>query len=169
MNMAVTELKRPKRTVRTPHIEIRLGKPEDAAMVAKFLGVFFHQSCWAPHLAYHEDKTREHLSRVIGTPWAVYLMAMDKDEMVGVCSYHIFSVFSDPLAVMDETYTVPKYARTDLGRRLVASAIDLARGDGCKVINFPICSGMKAQNSLMNMIGRHFGGQPVGMIFRVVL
>jgi GNAT superfamily N-acetyltransferase len=73
------------------------------------------------------------------------------------------------MAVMDETYTTPEYRRTDLGRRLVATVIDLARGDGCKVINFPICSGMPSQNSLMNMVGRHFGAEPVGMIFRKVL
>ena len=95
----------------------------------------------------------------------MYVIAMDGDEMVGVCSYHMFSVFSEPIAVMDETYTVSRYRRTDLGRRLIAMVIELARADGCKVINFPICSGLKEQNSLMNMVGRHFGAEPVGMIF----
>jgi hypothetical protein len=56
-----------------------------------------------------------------------------------------------------------------LGRRLVGMAIDMARADGCKVMNFPICSGMKEQNSLMNMVGRHFGAEPIGMIFRKAL
>jgi hypothetical protein len=37
------------------------------------------------------------------------------------------------------------------------------------VINFPIASGMPEQNSLMNMVGRHFGAVPIGMIFRKVL
>ena len=67
------------------------------------------------------------------------VLAMDDDEMVGVCSYHTFDVFTDPIAVMDETYVAPNTSRTDLGRRLVAMVIDLARGDGCKVMNFPIC------------------------------
>jgi GNAT superfamily N-acetyltransferase len=166
MNMAVTELKRPKRTVRTPHINIRMAEAADAAMIARFLGGFFELSKWSEFLQYHEERTRIYLEAAVGTQFAMYVIALDKDEMVGVCSYHVFSVFSEPLAVMDETYTIPKYRRTDLGRRLVATVIELARGDGCKVMNFPICSGMKEQNSLMNMVGRHFGAEPVGMIFR---
>ena len=44
MNMAVTELKKPKRTVRTPHIDIRMAVSADADMLAKFLGAFFTRS-----------------------------------------------------------------------------------------------------------------------------
>jgi GNAT superfamily N-acetyltransferase len=146
-----------------------MAEAADAEMVADFLGEFFHRSIWAAHLNYRKDKTIAHLRRAIGTQFAMYVIAMDKDEMVGVCSYHVFDVFSDPMAVMDETYTIPKYQKTDLGRRLVDMVITLARNDGCKVINFPICSGMPEQNSLMNMVGRHFGAEPVGMIFRKVL
>lgn len=166
MNMAVTELKRPKRTVRTPHINIRLATSEDAAMLADFLGEFFELSIWSKDLKYHRDRTVEYLKIAVGTEFAMYVVAMEGDKMVGVCSYHVFRVFSDPMAVMDETYTIPKYQRTDLGRRLIAMVIALAKADGCKVMNFPICSGMKEQNSLMNMVGRHFGAEPVGMIFR---
>ena len=169
MNMALTELKKPKRTVRTPHIEIRMATTKDAAMISAFLGRFFHLSDWSNHLKYHEARARVHLEDVVGTEFAMYALAMEGDEMVGVCSYHVFDVFSDPMAVMDETYTIPKYQKTDLGRRLVDMVITLARNDGCKVINFPICSGMPEQNSLMNMVGRHFGAEPVGMIFRKVL
>jgi GNAT superfamily N-acetyltransferase len=146
-----------------------MAEAADAKMIAEFLGKFFHLSAWAKHLNYHQQKTEDYLTVAVGTQYAMYVLAMDGDEMVGVCSYHVFSVFSDPMAVMDETYTTPKYRRTDLGRRLVDTTIKLARADGCKLMNFPICSGMKEQNSLMNMVGRHFGGVPVGMIFRVVL
>jgi len=169
MNMAITELKKPKRTVRTPHIKLRMADAADAGMIARFLSEFFEVSNWSQYLKYHEDRTRDYLHDAVGTQFAMYVVAMDGDEMVGVCSYHVFGIFSEPMAVMDETYTLPKYRRTDLGRRLVAMVIELARNDGCKVMNFPICSGMKEQNSLMNMIGRHFGGEPVGMIFRKVL
>lgn len=169
MNVAVTELKKPKRTVRTPHIEIRMAEAKDAAMIAAFLGSFFKLSIWSEFLAYHEERTRKYLEVAVGTEFAMYVVAMDGEEMVGVCSYHIFSVYTEPIAVMDETYTIPRFRRTDLGRRLVGLVIELARRGGCKVINFPICSGLKEQNSLMNMIGKHFGAVPVGMIFRKAL
>jgi len=167
MNMLVTELAKPKRTVRTPHINIRLAEAPDAAPLARFLGTFFARSEWASCLEYHEGKSRLYLEHALNTKFAMYVIALDGDEIVGVCSYHVFDVFTDPLAVMDETYTTEKYQRTDLGRRLVAMVLELAKTvDGCKVMNFPICSGMKEQNSLMNMVGRHFGAKPVGMIFR---
>jgi GNAT superfamily N-acetyltransferase len=138
-------------------------------MIAPFLGSFFARSSWAQHLSFHEAKALAYLQRVISNGYAPYVIALDGDELVGVCSYHVYDVFTDPLAVMDETYVVPRLRRTDLGRRLVYLAIHLAKGDGCKVMNFPIASGMPEQNSLMNMVGRHFGAEPIGMIFRKVL
>ena len=172
MNIPVIKLPKPKRTVRTPHINVRMAESADAPMLADFLGEFFELSGWAKHLKYHREKSERYLANAVGTQFAMYVIALDtldNNKLVGVCSYHVFDVFSEPMGVMDETYTIPKYQRTDLGRRLVDMVITLARNDGCKVINFPICSGMPAQNSLMNMIGRHFGGEPVGMIFTVVL
>lgn len=154
---------------RTPHIELRLAKIEDAPRVASFLGMFFARSKWAETLTYHEGKALIYLQRVIGTGYAPYVIALDDGELVGLCSYHTYDVFTDPIAVMDETYVVPRYRFTDLGRRLVALAIEMARGEGCKAINFPIASGMPEQNSLMNMVGRHFGAEYIGMIFRKAL
>jgi GNAT superfamily N-acetyltransferase len=148
---------------------VRLANKDDADMIAEYLGVFFKQSYWANDLEYHQQKAATYLSHALGSQFAVYVLAMDGDKMVGVCSYHVFDVFTDPMAVMDETYASPEYHFTDLGRRLVATALHLANGDGCKLMNFPICSGMHAQNSLMNMLGRHFGARPVGMIFSKAL
>jgi GNAT superfamily N-acetyltransferase len=148
---------------------VRLARTEDAPRIAPFLGAFFARSRWAETLTYHEGKALAYLQRVIGSGYAPYVIALDGDELVGVCSYHTYDVFTDPIAVMDETYVVPRYRFTDLGRRLVGLAIELARGEGCKAINFPIASGMPEQNSLMNMVGRHFGAEYIGTIFRKAL
>lgn len=168
MNIAVREL-RAKRRTSTSHIEVRLATGDEAAKLAAFLGMFFKLSRWADCMEYHETKARDYLTRVIASGFAPYIIALDGEEIVGVCSYHTFDVFTDPIAVMDETFVVPRLRFTDLGRRLVALVLQLAKADGCKVMNFPICSGMAEQNSLMNMVGRHFGAEPIGMIFRKVL
>jgi GNAT superfamily N-acetyltransferase len=148
---------------------VRLATFEDAAMIAEFLGEFFHLSRWAECLEYHQHKAQIYLARALANNFVVYLIALDQDKMVGVCSYHVFDVFTNPMAVMDETYVIKRLQRTDLGRRLITTILALAKADGCAVINFPICSGMPEQNSLMNMVGKHFGADPVGMIFRKVL
>ena len=168
MNMHTGNLRRSRQTA-TPHIELRLARVEDAVKIAPLLGAFFARSQWANDLAFHEGKALSYLQRVIGSGYAPYIIALDGEELVGVCSYHTYDVFTDPIAVMDETYVVPRYRFTDLGRRLVALSIEMARADRCKVINFPIASGMPEQNGLMNMVGRHFGAVPIGMIFRKVL
>lgn len=168
MNIAV-QPPRVRRRTATPHIELRLAEVDDVVKLTAFLGDFFARSCWNRDLRFHSEKAARYLHGAVGSGFAPYITAWDGDELVGVCSYHTFDVFTDPIAVMDETYVVPKYHRTDLGRRLIALALELAKREGCKVMNFPIASGMREQNSLMNMVGRHFGADYVGTIFRKVL
>jgi GNAT superfamily N-acetyltransferase len=168
MNMQARELRTPRRTA-TPHIEVRLGKVEDVPKVADFLEMFFHLTPWSEVLRFKKQGAIGYLTMAIGNGYAPHALAFDQDELVGICSYHVYAAYTDPIAVMDETYVLPRLKRTDLGRRLVSLAIEMARADGCKVMNFPIASGLPAQNSLMNMVGRHFGATPVGMIFRKVL
>jgi GNAT superfamily N-acetyltransferase len=157
------------RKTATPHIEVRLGRTEDAPKVVDFVEMFFHATPWAQVVSFKRDGAMKWLTMAIGSGYAPHALAFDGEELVGMCSYHTFSTYTDPIAVMDETYVLPRLRRTDLGRRLIALAIELARADHCKVMNFPIASGMQAQNGLMNMVGRHFGAEPIGMIFRKVL
>jgi GNAT superfamily N-acetyltransferase len=164
MNMAARSLKST-----TPHIELRLATKEDVVRIVPFLAYFFAQSRWAENLAFHSEKARDYLEYAIPPGYAVYIIALDGDEVVGVISYHTFKVFTDPMAVMDETYVLPRLRRTDLGRRLVYLALHLAKGDGCKVMNFPVASGMYEQRSLINMLVRHFGCEPMGLLLRKVL
>jgi len=169
MTIATPDLRATKRTVRTPHIEVRLGRTEDAPKVVDLIEGFFHRTTWAHVINFNRDGAMRWLNYAIGSGYAPHALAFDGDELVGMSSYHVFSTYTDPIAVMDETYVLPRLKRTDLGRRLIAMIIELAKADGCVVMNFPIASGLPEQNSLMNMVGRHFGAVPVGMIFRKVL
>jgi GNAT superfamily N-acetyltransferase len=169
MNIATRELRAARRTGRTPHIEVRLGRTEDAPKVLDFIEMFFHATPWSQTMRFNRKSAGEFLPRAIGNGFAPHALAFDGDELVGMCSYHIFSVYTDPIAVMDECYVLPRLRRSDLGRRLVGLAIELAKADGCVIMNFPIASQLKEQNGLMNMVGRHFGAEYCGMIFRKTL
>jgi GNAT superfamily N-acetyltransferase len=121
-------------------------------------------------MKFNRNSALSYLSWAIPNNYAPHALAYDGRELVGLCSYHLYTTYTDkPIAVMDETFVLPRLKRSDLGRRLVGLAIELARADGCAIMNFPIASGLPAQNSLMNMVGRHFGADLVGMIFRKVL
>jgi len=170
MNIATQELHLKRRRTITSHIELKLAIPEEAGQVADFLSQFFEQSDWADDLKLDWHKALHYLQRGIRSGATVYVLAKDENRcVVGVCSYHTFDVFEKPVAVMDETYVVAKYRKTDLGRRLISLILELAKAEGCAVMNLPICSGMKEQRSLMNMVEKHFNAVPVGTIYRKVL
>ncbi|MHC2536989.1 GNAT family N-acetyltransferase [Bradyrhizobium diazoefficiens] len=164
MNIAARGLKSA-----TPHIELRLATNDDVAKIVPFLAHFFGRSRWAENLAFNSARAQSYLSRAIPSGYAVYVLALDGERLVGLCSYHMYNVFTDPVGVMDETYVVPELRRSDLGRRLVHLALHLAKGDGCKVMNFPVASGMYEQRSLINMLVRHFDCEPMGLLLRKVL
>ena len=169
MNIERHDLHTAKRTS-TPHIELRLGKLADVETIVDLLGRFFGMTIWSQHMTFNKEGADAYLRYAIPAGFAPHVLAFDGDELVGLCSYHLYSSHTKPaIAVMDETFVLPRLRRTDLGRRLVALVIELARADGCAIMNFPIASGLPAQNSLMNMVGRHFGADLVGCIFRKVL
>jgi GNAT superfamily N-acetyltransferase len=148
---------------------VRLGRLEDVPAIVDLIELFFHRTSWSQVVSFKRDAALAWLTHSIPAGFTPHAVAYDGAELVGVSSYHVFATYTDPIAVMDETYVLPRLRRTDLGRRLIALVIELARADVCKVINFPIASGLPEQNSLMNMVGRHFGAVPIGMIFRKVL
>jgi len=170
MNIAAQDLHLKRHKTATPNIVLKLAIPEEAGRVADFLRIFFMQSDWANDLQFDWTKALHYLQSGIRSGATPYVLARDeKHRIVGVCSYHTFDVFEKPVAVMDETYVVPEYRKTDLGRRLIGLILELAKAEGCAVMNLPICSGMKEQRSLMNMVEKHFNAVPVGTIYRKVL
>ena len=164
MNIAARTLKSA-----TPHIELRLATKDDIATVVPFLATFFARSRWAENLAFNSESAARYLERAIPSGYAVYIIALDGAEIVGLCSYHMYNVFTEPVGVMDETYVVPEWRRSDLGCRLVHLALHLAKGEGCKVMNFPVASGMYEQRSLINMLVKRFACEPMGLLLRKVL
>jgi GNAT superfamily N-acetyltransferase len=151
---------------RTPHIEVRLAKTDDAPKVAAFVELFFYATPWRHVMTFQKASALDYSTRSISSGYSPHVIALEGDEMVGLCSYHVWNAYTDPIAVMDECYVLPRLRRSDLGRRLVGLVIDLARTDGAAIMNFPIASQLAQQNGLMNMVGRHFGAEYCGMIFR---
>jgi GNAT superfamily N-acetyltransferase len=157
------------RTTSTSSIEIVLATVADVPDVARLFSMFFHESIWHRHLTYNEEKARKRLEYMIGNGFAPHLIARHLGEPIGVISYHIDKNYTDEgIGVMNETYVVPAFRKTNLGRKLVALAIHLARGDGCTIFNFPLASGLIETRTYANML-KKFGAQQCGMIFCKVL
>lgn len=150
----------------TSAIEIRLASVDDIPALVELYGKFFAESQWPPFLTFDPQRAVANLHRIL--TYVPHICAFDRDELVGTISYHLDRQYTDPIAVMDETYVKPAFRGSNLGRKLVALAIYLARHDGAKVFNFPLASGMKETKSYVNML-RKFGAVPCGIIMRVVL
>lgn len=165
-----------------------MATEDDAPLIAQLFGVFFPMTVWRDCLAFDAAKAAHYIERGIANRTEPFILAFDhgsknfsdtnldvtkslwrQPELVGCVSWHLDNRFTEPVGVLDEVFVLPRLRRSDLGRRLIMLAVHIARTEGAKVFNFPIASGMLAQASLINMLTRHVGAEPVGVILRKVL
>lgn len=164
MNIALRQ-----HTLDTSAIEIRLATLDDIPALMPVLEEFFHATPWSERgLTFQHDKVENALRLVIGRGVQPYLLALDRGEIVGCLSWHYWSDFCEPIAVMDETYIKPEYRRSDLARKLVRLSMFIAQGDNARVMNFPLASGLKETRTFVNML-RKFGCEMTGVMMTKVL
>jgi len=152
-----------------PAIELRLATVDDVDNLVLLFATFFRESHYQPHLQFDPVICAKYLRAAIGSGFSPHIIALDQDKIVGVISYHMDQSFAaKPLAVMDEVYALQEYRATPVGRALVATALDLAKGDGAVCIHIPLTSGHESMPSLVNLF-RKFGAEPIGVVLRKVL
>lgn len=152
-----------------PAIELRLATVDDIDGLVLLFATFFRESRYQPALQFDPAICANYLRAAIGSGFSPHIIALHGDQIVGVISYHFDSSFSaKPLAVMDEVYALEEYRGTPVGRALVATALDLAKGDGAACIHIPLTSGHKAMPSLINLF-KKFGAEEIGVVMRKVL
>jgi GNAT superfamily N-acetyltransferase len=165
MNFAPRHIRR---TTDTSHLELRLAEQRDIPQVVEMLHRFFNETPWRTCLEFANERVADFLAYSIQKGSQPYLCAFDGDRLVGLISWHLYIEACSPIAVMDETYVVPEYRRTTLGRRLVAVASEWAKASGARVMNFPLASGFDETRTFVNMLQK-FGARPVGVIMSMVL
>jgi hypothetical protein len=184
MNIAVRDT-RWAHCTRTQHIELRLATVDDVSAIAQLISAWFPMTIWKDCLSFDAVKAAPYIARGIASGCQPFILALDQPtknfpgpdpagntiqpELVGCISWHLDARFTEPIGVLDEVFVVPRLRRSDLGRRLIMMAMHISREEGAKVFNFPVASGMPAQVSLINMLTRHIGAEPVGVILRKVL
>jgi predicted N-acetyltransferase YhbS len=165
MNIAVRHVRR---STDTSHIEIRRAGLEHVPRLARLFGEYFYETQWGQFLTFNEDKCIARLSQLVSQDYTPHLVALDAGEIVGVISWHYDLQYTDePIAVMDETFVLPQYRSSDLGRKLVGIALHIAAKHKAPVFNFPIASGLPSTATLVNML-KKFGGEICGVIVRCI-
>jgi hypothetical protein len=185
MNIAVRDVT-PAHCTRTQHIELRLATVDDASAIAQLISAWFPMTIWQDCLSFDAVKAASFIARGIASGCQPFILALDRPtknfrgpdsagntiqelNLVGCISWHLDARFTEPIGVLDEVFVVPRLRRSDLGRRLIGLAMHISKEEGAKVFNFPVASGMPEQVSLINMLTRHIGAEPVGVILRKVL
>jgi Acetyltransferase (GNAT) family len=164
MNIAQRNVRR--QSIDTSHIDIRMMEHDDVPDVVRLFDQYFHETQWTRYLMFDPAKTKERLHQHIDGKRTPHLLARDNGHLVGLISWHYDTQYTDEIAVMDEVYCLKPYRRTDLGRKLVALALYLAKGDDAKVFNFPVASGLPETATLINMLKHKFGGEICGVLVR---
>ena len=183
MNIAARDIAPAAYCTRSQHIELRLARADDAEVIAELFGAWFPTSIWRDCLTYDPAKAASYIAKGITMGVEPFILAHEdpfkkfsateprrNGVLVGCVSWHLDGRFTTkPIGVLDEVFVVPRLRRSDLGRRLVHLAMHIAKEEGAAVFNFPVCSGMPEQQSLINMLVNHIGAEPVGAILRKVL
>src|SRR3954463_422918 len=145
---AVTLDTRPGRRNRTPHIELRIATVADVEEIADLLGELFRLSRWSGPLSYDRDKAAGFLKLGIERGVEPFILAREPGgELVGAISWHLDARLTQPIGVLDEVFVIPRLMKSDLGLKLIDRMLEVAKLNGAKVFNFPICSGMPEQRS----------------------
>lgn len=186
MNIAVRDVRPAAYCTRTQHIELRVAKVDDAPSIVTLFGEWFLMTIWKDCLTFDPAQAITFVERGIKSGCQPFILAFEHPaknfsnpdlnrnisqelNLVGCISWHLDARFTEPIGVLDEVFVIPRLRRSDLGRRLIHYAMYLSKAEGARVFNFPIASGMPAQQSLINMLVRHIGAEPVGVILRKVL
>jgi N-acetylglutamate synthase-like GNAT family acetyltransferase len=165
MNIAVRRIRR---STDTSHIEIRRAELKHVPRLVRLFGEYFYETQWGMFLTFDQDKCAARLSQLVQQEFTPHLVALDNGEIIGVISWHYDLQYTvEPIAVMDETFVLPPYRQSDLGRKLVALALHIAAKHKAPVFNFPIASGLPSTATLRNML-RKFGGEICGVIVRCI-
>jgi predicted N-acetyltransferase YhbS len=166
MNIAVKNVVQ--RTTDTSHIEIRRAQLEHVPRLARLFGEYFYETQWGMFLTFDEQKCIRRLSQLVQQEFTPHLVAFDGERIVGIISWHYDMQYTtEPIAVMDETFVLPPYRSSNLGRKLVGLALHMAAKHKAPVFNFPIASGLPSTATLTNML-RKFGGEICGVIVRCI-
>jgi hypothetical protein len=194
MNMAVRRVAPAPYCTRTQHIELRLATVDDTPGIVRMIDDWFPMTIWKDCLTFDPAKAGMWIERGIRTGCEPFVLAveapgkfpaadLDRNGVqeigaqnqnnfapVGMISWHLDArLTTRPIAVLDEVFVIPRLRRSDLGRRLILQAMLISEAEGAAVMNFPVASGMPEQQSLINMLVKHIGAEPVGAILRKVL
>lgn len=152
------------------NLTLRVGKPADVAPLLTAYGAdHFYEGGFGQFSTFDLDRAIREMTRQVerdDTPVAIAEIGGEFAGWVSWTMMHVFTVA--PIAVLWTIYVRPEYRHGAVGRRLIWSAIDIARREGaCAFFATVAPTGVGGQ-ALCHLF-REFGFAPMGGAFTKAL
>ena len=152
------------------NLTLRIGKAGDVApLLTQYGADHFTEGGFAAFSTFDLERAIREMSAQVARDDTPLIIAEIGDEFVGWMSWTMMHVFTTaPIAVLWTIYVRPEYRHGAVGRKLIWSALDVARNEGACAFFATVAPTSPGGQSLCHLF-RAFGFQPMGGAFSMVL
>jgi L-amino acid N-acyltransferase YncA len=152
------------------NLTLRVGKVADVApLLTQYGADHFYEGGFGQFTTFDLDRAIREMSVQVARDDTPFAVAEIGDEFVGWISWNMMHVFTvAPIAVLWTVYVRPEYRHGAVGRRLVWSAMDIAKKEGACAFFATVAPTSPGGQSLCHLF-RSFGFDPMGGAFSKVL
>ena len=153
------------------NLTLRVGKPADVAPLLTAYGAdHFYEGGFGQFSTFDLDRAIREMTRQVERDDTPVAIAEISGEFVGWISWTMMHVFTvAPIAVLWTIYVRPEYRHGAVGRRLIWSALDIAKKEWAHAPSTITVAPTGAGGQALSHLFREFGFEPMGGAFSKVL
>jgi L-amino acid N-acyltransferase YncA len=152
------------------NLTFRIGNAADVApLLTEYGADHFYEGGFGKFSTFDLERAIREMCAQVKRDDTPFILAEIGDEFVGWMSWTMMHVFTvAPIAVLWTIYVRPEYRHGAVGRRLIWSAMDLAKKEGACAFFATVAPTSLGGESLCHLF-RSFGFDPMGGAFSKVL
>jgi L-amino acid N-acyltransferase YncA len=151
-------------------LEFRVGKAADVEPLLTRFGVdHFSEGGFGAFSTFDLERAVREMTRLVERDDTPFIVAEVNGDVAGWISWTMMHVFTrEPIAVLWTIYVRPEYRDGAIGRRLIYSALDLAKSEGACAFFMTVAPTSEPAKALCHIL-RQFGFVSMGGAFSKVL
>lgn len=149
---------------------LRVGNADDVEpLLTKYGADHFHEGGFAAFSTFDLERAVREMRLQVERDDTPFIVAVIDGEPIGWLSWTTMHVFTAlPIAVLWTIYVRPEYRHAAVGRKLIWSAMDIAKSEGACAFFATVAPTSAGGQSLCHLF-RAFGFEPMGGAFSKVL
>ena len=152
------------------NLTLRVGKAVDVEpLLTQYGADHFYEGGFGQFTSFDLDRAIREMTRQVERDDTPFILAEIGDEFAGWMSWTMMHVFTGaPIAVLWTIYVRPEYRHGAVGRRLIWSAMDIARKEGACAFFATVAPTSYGGQALCHLF-REFKFEPMGGAFSKAL